>query len=922
MRTIKFLLLVTWFLNISVAQTSRLINYQGYLMDHEGNPLEESVSIEFLIYYSESGGLPVWSETQNIPVDEGNFTTLLGAVSPIPAEMFDTDGAWLAIKVGGDAEMSPRQRITAVAYAFKADNADQLDGKEADDFVAKGSSGSISEGMIVDNGVTLRKIEPRVLSSIDGVYNDGGDVDLIAGDNINIMANNSSKTITISANVSGSGGLIGTDDIEDNAITLSKIEPTILSGLDGVSIDGGQIDLVAGDNVTITPDDANNRITISSAGGGIGDNFGNHTATQNIRTNGHWISEDGENEGVYIKSDGKVGVKTNNPTETLEVNGTIKATKVNADQSDNFVLKGETNSITGTMITDNSVSMADIQPSIVSTLDGVANDGGNIDLVAGDNITITPNDAQNKITISATGGGGTADNLGNHTATQNIQTNGHWLSGDGYNEGIFVTDIGYVGINSNEPVNELFVNGTIRAEDIHRGLTVIVSDPDSRGVFSKSQGSHGSGIYGEAEGSYAAGVKGVATENYLLSGNYGGYFQSSGGSGVAVYGYNDYSGPNSNSYGGKFIAHGENSKAVYGSAEYSESSDMKNYGGYFQSAGRNGIGTRGLATYSGDGPTYGGYFASLAAHGIGVYGLASSTSNSLSPNYGGYFESTKSWGIGAYGESSGSNGTGVVGQSVGSDGFGVGGSATGENGIGVSGSALNQDGVGIRGTSYGNSGRGVYGKALSYSGYTFGGYFEAESDDGRGVYGYASGSRGVGVFGSSGYYAGMFTGDVGIFGTLSKTAGSFKIDHPDDPENMYLQHSFVESPDMMNVYNGNVILDRNGEAVVELPDYFESLNIDFRYQLTAIGAPGPNLYIAEEISNNQFKIAGGSAGMKISWMVTGIRNDEYARNHRIEVEVPKEGKDQGKYLFPKEHNRPESMGIHYEEQQQLLKQQE
>src|SRR2546430_380820 len=97
-------------------------------------------------------------------------------------------------------------------------------------------------------------------------------------------------------------------------------------------------------------------------------------------------------------------------------------------------------------------------------------------------------------------------------------------------------------------------------------------------------------------------------------------------------------------------------------------------------------------------------------------------------------------------------------------------------------------------------------------------------------------------------------GRVNVTGTLSKGAGSFMIDHPLDPANKYLYHSFVESPDMMNIYNGIVVLDGKGEAVVTLPDWFRALNRDFRYQLTAIAAPGPNLYIADEISNNRFKM--------------------------------------------------------------------
>jgi len=141
-------------------------------------------------------------------------------------------------------------------------------------------------------------------------------------------------------------------------------------------------------------------------------------------------------------------------------------------------------------------------------------------------------------------------------------------------------------------------------------------------------------------------------------------------------------------------------------------------------------------------------------------------------------------------------------------------------------------------------------------------------------------------------------GDVNIKGNISKGGGSFKIDHPLDPANKYLYHSFVESPDMMNIYNGVIALDANGEAMVDLPDWFEALNRDFRYQLTAVGAPGPNLYIAEEVAGNHFKIAGGKPGSKVSWQVTGIRQDAYANAHRIPTEEEKPPYEQGHYLHP------------------------
>jgi hypothetical protein len=200
---------------------------------------------------------------------------------------------------------------------------------------------------------------------------------------------------------------------------------------------------------------------------------------------------------------------------------------------------------------------------------------------------------------------------------------------------------------------------------------------------------------------------------------------------------------------------------------------------------------------------------------------------------------------------------------------------------------------------------------------------EVTSSGGAGVMGIASATLGmpVGVYGSTDApmgWAGYFSGNVNVVGTLWKSAGSFRIDHPLDPENKYLAHSFVESPDMMNIYNGNIVLDANGEAWVQLPAWFEALNQDFRYQLTPIGAPGPNLYIAQTVQNNQFKIAGGQPGMAVSWQVTGIRHDPYAEAHRIQVEEDKAPADQGNYLAPVEWGQPPERGIGYQRNQALM----
>jgi hypothetical protein len=154
-------------------------------------------------------------------------------------------------------------------------------------------------------------------------------------------------------------------------------------------------------------------------------------------------------------------------------------------------------------------------------------------------------------------------------------------------------------------------------------------------------------------------------------------------------------------------------------------------------------------------------------------------------------------------------------------------------------------------------------------------------------------------------------GNWQVTGSLAKAGGSFKIDHPLDPENQYLYHSFVESPDMLNVYNGNVTLDARGEATVALPDYFEALNRDFRYQLTPIGAAFTP-FVKEKVAGNQFRIA-GQPGAEVSWQVTGIRQDKWANQNRIPNAAPKEPENRGKYLHPEAFGQPATRGIGYQE---------
>ena len=113
---------------------------------------------------------------------------------------------------------------------------------------------------------------------------------------------------------------------------------------------------------------------------------------------------------------------------------------------------------------------------------------------------------------------------------------------------------------------------------------------------------------------------------------------------------------------------------------------------------------------------------------------------------------------------------------------------------------------------------------------------------------------------------------------------------------------------MKNIYDGVVILDASGEAVVTMPEWFGALNRDFRYQLTCIGGFAP-VYIAAEMGNNQFKVGGGRPGMKVSWQVTGTRQDAWANAHRIPVEQIKPADEHGTYLHPELFGAPETSAV-------------
>ena len=113
----------------------------------------------------------------------------------------------------------------------------------------------------------------------------------------------------------------------------------------------------------------------------------------------------------------------------------------------------------------------------------------------------------------------------------------------------------------------------------------------------------------------------------------------------------------------------------------------------------------------------------------------------------------------------------------------------------------------------------------------------------------------------------------------------------------------MESNEVLNQYSGNVTTDASGYATVTLPNYFETLNKDFRYQLTVIGSFSQAI-IKQEVINNQFIIQTNKPSIKVSWQVTGVRNDKVMQHQPFVAETEKIDAEKGDYLSPEAYGKP------------------
>ncbi len=123
-------LLVLWVATIAVPcwAVPQMINYQGYLAETDGTPLDTVVSIAFTLYDAGVDGTPLWTEMQpSCTVRTGHFSVKLGSVTALIDPFHDVE-VWLGVRVGGNSEMMPRTRIVSVPYSYRVGTVDGASG--------------------------------------------------------------------------------------------------------------------------------------------------------------------------------------------------------------------------------------------------------------------------------------------------------------------------------------------------------------------------------------------------------------------------------------------------------------------------------------------------------------------------------------------------------------------------------------------------------------------------------------------------------------------------------------------------------------------------------------------------------------------------------------------------------------------------
>lgn len=547
--------------NPARAAVPELIPYQGVLTDARGAVVPDGTqSLTFRLYETATGGSAVWQETQSVTTARGIFVTSLGSVTSLSNLPFDRP-YWLATVIAG-RELTPRMALGASPYALgvRGGGSGGIAGVSAGDgltgggssgvpslavgegeginitsdavaldvaftdgrYVNVGESNAVTEAMIAPGAVGTTQLQPNVVSSLNGVSNDGGNISLVAGPNVSITADDVSNAITISA-VGGSGGsgditgiyaggglfggttagdaaievgggegivvtddalhfdtawgdaryvseletssiargmilsgAVGTTEIEDQSVVEADLATGAVTSvivadgsltpadfavrpvfsLNGVEPAEGQINLVASGGISIVADNASHSVLLSaSTGSGDVSGLDAGLGLTGGGADGDLTLNVGAGDGILVTPDD------------------IQVDVVWGDAR--YLPRGENQSIAGNMVVPNTLNYTHLSTPILTGLNGVTNDGSDIELFAGANIQITNDDGLNRITVAA-------PNMGDITSVGI----GSGLSGGG------TTGDVSIGVATGGITGAHVANGSLTGADLPSELTI------------------------------------------------------------------------------------------------------------------------------------------------------------------------------------------------------------------------------------------------------------------------------------------------------------------------------------------------------------------------------------------------------------------------------------------------------------------
>jgi hypothetical protein len=770
-----------------------LVPYAGVAFDAQGKPLANSASISFLIFKDETGGEPLFVETQTVAFDPtGHYKVQLGATLPngLPTDLFSTGEArWLEVQIAGEAPQ-PRVLLVSVPYALKAGDAATIGGLPASAFALAGSGAStrntaapnLTSDIIAD--VTTTGGMAGFIPEFNGTATIVDSPLFIRGANVGI----STTTPTATLDVNGTALLIG-----------------LLTANGGASI-GGALTLPA-------------TATATAAGGFDSQLLKLYTSGYNSSTHAV-VDPRFEWQAVHA------GNGTASPSATLNL--LSSATSAAATQT------GFSFNINGTM----NFAHGQTFPG-TGTITGVT---------AGMDLT----------------GGGTSGNVTLNLDTTKILTGvtaGTGLLGGGTSGNITL------GLNpSIVPLlasNNSFTGNQAVAGDLS------VSGAASAGTVNAAN------AFGLGGSLFATGSPSTGSVFLGFSSNTSSSGGDNTGLGVGALMYNDTGNDNT--------ASGNAALWVNTTGSYNTAS-----------------GSYALFANTGSDNTATGYDA-LSNNTTGNKNTAIGYSAGPDPASNSLMNSTA---IGANAAVSQSN-TLVLGQAT----AGSPGASYVNAGIGTATPRSILEAVVQASSALGpvltltNTGGNLDARsALDFNTYapsTIGTYNPAariEAIDAGGNSDFVAFEANQQGAPNRGLLTTMFidpSGNVNVTGTFSAASKYFRIDHPLDPTNKYLVHSSVESSEMMNIYSGNVTTDELGLATVKLPNWFEAENADFRYQLTVLDERFAQAVVSKKIQNSQFTIHTNASHVEVSWQITAVRQDTYAKAHPLIVEQEKPETERG-----------------------------